>query len=456
MRWLLLSVLSAGLLLTGLDNSIMYTALPTIEAELGATPTQSLWVINAYPLTVAGLMLGTGTLGDKVGHARMFVAGLAAFGAASVACAYAPAPELLIAARGLLGVGAAAMLPATLALIQQTFTDERERNTAVGIWASVATVGTAAGPLVGGFMLEHFWWGSIFLVNVPLVLLALAAVALLRPGNHPHALARWDAPSTLLSIATLTCFTLAIKGQLWFAVPAALGAWLFARRQRRLDQPLLTADIFRNRIFTGGVAAAGLSYFGFAAVELLTAQRFQVVAGFSPLEAGAIVSAIVVASLPSSIIGGMILHRVGFVPLVSGGMMVAAAGTLAAAANVENMPAFVIAMLCVGAGIGCVFSVASTAIVGSAPAHREGMAASVESISYEMGALVGVAVLGTAMGALRTRFTAAGVGLTGASDGPYDLAYAVVLTIIAGLLLANAAVCAWLFRGNPKSPAAVA
>ncbi|MBA4505931.1 MFS transporter, partial [Corynebacterium sanguinis] len=292
--------------------------LPTISAELGADEAQGLWIINAYPLVVAGLMLGTGTLGDKVGHARMFATGLVIFGVASLCCAYAPTPELLIAARGALGLGAAVMMPATLALVQQTFTNERERNTAIGIWASVATVGAAAGPLVGGFLLEHFWWGSIFLVNVPIVAAALVALALLRPANHPYSLARWDAVSTLLSILTLTGFTLVIKGHLLAAVPAGLGAWLFVRRQARLEHPLLTFDIFRNRIFSGGVVAAGFALTGLAAVELLTTQRFQIVAGYSPLEAGAIISAVVVASLPSSIIGGMVLHRVGFLPLISG------------------------------------------------------------------------------------------------------------------------------------------
>ncbi|QPK82976.1 MFS transporter [Corynebacterium qintianiae] len=454
MRWLLLSVLSTGLLLIGLDNSILYTALPMIQAELGAAPSQGLWIINAYPLVVAGLMLGTGTLGDKVGHARMFTIGLFLFGIASLCCAFAPTSEILIAARGFLGVGAAVMMPATLALIQQTFTVDRERNTAVGIWASVATVGAAAGPLVGGFLLEHFWWGSIFLVNVPIVVLALVAVALLRPVNQPHALAKWDAFSTVLSVLTLVCFTLTIKGQLWFVAPAALGAWAFARRQARLVHPLLTFDIFRNRIFSAGVAAAALAYVGIAAVELLTAQRFQTVAGFSPLEAGAIVSAIVVASLPSSIIGGAVLHRTGFFPLIVGGMVVAAAGSLIAAFNVENLAVFLVAMLCVGAGVGAVFSVASTAIIGSAPKHREGMAASVEEISYELGALTGVALLGTMMGSLHARFAAGGHGIAGSPDGAYDLAYAVVLSIVAAILLGTAAACAWLLRGNPKRPAA--
>ncbi|EEI17923.1 MFS transporter [Corynebacterium lipophiloflavum] len=449
MRWLLLGVLSTGLLLIGLDNSILYTALPTISAELGADEAQGLWIINAYPLVVAGLMLGTGTLGDKVGHARMFATGMAIFGAASLSCAYAPTPELLIAARGALGLGAAVMMPATLALVQQTFPNERERNTAIGIWASVATAGAAAGPLVGGFLLEHFWWGSIFLVNVPIVAAALLALAALRPTNHPYPLVRWDAASTLLSILTLTGFTLVIKGHLWAVVPAGLGAWLFARRQARLEQPLLTLDIFRNRIFSGGVVAAALALTGLAAVELLTTQRFHIVAGFSPLEAGAIISAIVAASLPSSIIGGMVLHRVGFFPLIVGGLTTAATGTLVAALAVHTLPVFITAMLFVGAGIGAVGSVASTAIVGSAPPHREGMAASVEEISYELGALTGVALLGTLMSTILARFDDS----TTHPHAVYDMAYSTVLTIAAAILLASAFACAWLFRGNPKRPA---
>lgn len=452
MRWILLLILSTGLLLIGLDNSILYTALPSVEKQLGASPEQGLWIINAYPLTVAGLMLGTGTLGDRVGHAKMFTIGLAAFGAASLSCAYAPTPWILVAGRAALGASAAVMLPATLALIQQTFTNPRERNTAVGIWASVATLGSAAGPIVGGFLLEHLWWGSIFLVNVPIVVAALIGIAVLRPANQPNALAQWDVASVALSVLILLSFTLFIKGYLVFLVPAALAGWLFVRRQAKLEQPLLEFALFRNRVFSAGAAAAALSLVGLSAVQLLTVQRFQTVAGLSPLEAGAIVSAIVVASVPTSIGGGMVLHRTGYMPLLAGGMAIAAAGVFLAVFNVERLPVFVAAMVCVGAGVGAVFSVASTAIISSAPRRREGMAASVEEIAYELGALTGVAALGTLMATIHARFSARGLGLPGSPDGSFDLAYAVVLSIAGAILLASAAACAWLLRGSRGAP----
>ena len=162
--------------------------------------TQGLWIINAYPLVLAGLLLGTGTLGDKLGHRLMFIVGLVVFGVASLAAAFAPSAWLLVGARGLLGMGAAVMMPATLALIRLTFPDERERNTAIGIWGSVAVVGAALGPLVGGALLEAFWWGSVFLINVPIVLIALALTFWLAPENMPNPAKYWDFISSVLSL----------------------------------------------------------------------------------------------------------------------------------------------------------------------------------------------------------------------------------------------------------------
>ena len=442
----MLLVLSTGLLLMGLDNSILYTGLYTVEQQLGASPEQGLWIINAYPLVVAGLMLGTGTLGDRVGHARMFTIGLVCFGVASACCAYAPTPELLILARGALGAGAAAMTPATLALIQQIFTDARERNIAVGMWSSVATVGSAAGPVVGGYLLEHFWWGSIFLVNVPIVLLAMVAMAILRPANVANPEAKWDAATVGLSVLTLISFTLLLKGFALFLLSTVLGGWLFVRRQAALEQPLLEFSLFRNRIFSAGVAGAALSLVGISAVQLLTIQRFQAVEGFSPLHAGVIVSAIVVASIPTSVAAGIVLHRTGYRPLIAGGIAVTAAGTMLAALNMSHLPLFVLAMCCVGAGAGAVFSASSTAIISSAPSGREGMAASVEEMSYELGALTGVAALGTLMVTLHEHLLADADVAAGSPEAAFDLAYVTVLSLIAVLLLASAAAAGWLLR----------
>ena len=172
-RWWLLVTVGAGLLLITLDNSILYTAMPTLTADLGASGSAALWIINAYPLVMAGLLLGAGTLGDRIGHRRMFVIGLWVFGIASLAAAFSPNPGMLIGARALLAVGAAAMMPATLALIRLAFDNPRERNIAIAIWGSMSIAGAALGPILGGALLERFWWGSVFLINVPVVALAL-------------------------------------------------------------------------------------------------------------------------------------------------------------------------------------------------------------------------------------------------------------------------------------------
>src|SRR5690606_8520698 len=185
-RWLVLAIVSSALFLIVIDMTVLYTALPTLTLELAATASEKLWSGNAYPLVVAGLLPGLGTLGDRLGHKQMFLAGLSVFGLASLAAAFSPTPAMLISARVLLAVGAAMMMPATLSLIRLTFTDEKERAFAIGIWAAVASGGAALGPVVGGVLLEWFWWGSVFLINVPVVILALIFGALMlerRPGN---------------------------------------------------------------------------------------------------------------------------------------------------------------------------------------------------------------------------------------------------------------------------------
>ena len=457
----------------GVDNSILYTALPELRGQLGATETQALWIINAYPLVLAGLLLGTGTLGDRIGHRLIFIIGLAIFGVASLAAAFSPSAWLLVAARALLGMGAATMMPATLALLRLTFSDERERNTAIGIWGSVAVIGAAAGPVVGGLLLEYFWWGSVFLINVPIVVITLVATIAVAPPNLPNPDKHWDAPASLYALLTLSGLVMAIKE---LANPArspwllavsvlvfVLGALAFGARQRRLPEPLLAFDVFRSRIFSGGVLAAGGAMFAVAGVELLTTQRFQLVAGFSPLEAGLLVASVTIAAFPVSILGGAFLHRVGFLPLISGGFASITGGVLAAvwAGSGDRIPLFVLGLLFVGAGAGAIMSVSSSAIIGSAPVRRAGMAAGVESVSYEFGTLLSVAILGSVLPLLFAVHASTGMPadpvvaladpvLGQAAGAAYDDAYLSILLIIAVVAALMAAVTAWCFRGNPK------
>lgn len=483
-RWLLLVTVSAGLLLITLDNSILYTALPTLTEEIGASPSQGLWIINAYPLVMAGLLLGAGTLGDRVGHQRMFLVGLVIFAAASLVAAFAPAPEVLIAARAVLAVGAASMMPATLALIRIAFTIERERNVAIAVWGSVALIGSALGPIVGGALLEHFWWGSVFLVNVPVAVIALLVVLKVAPHNDPDPSKTWDLLSSVQVMVAMVGLVFALKevtkpGPSWpvvaaALVAAALGAITFTRRQSRLDHPLLDFSIFRNRAFAAGVLAAAFAMFAVGGIQLVTSQRYQLVEGLSPLEAGALVAAVAVGALPTGLLGGAFLHVVGLRTLIGGGLTVSTVGVVVTVTSFQSGLGWMIAGLALtGMGLGAAMSVASTAIVGNVPPRRAGMASSLEEVSYEFGSLTAVAILGSLLTAIYTStitlppgaLAEAGDSLSGAlstsASDPgileaaftaFDHGYSVVMVVVAAVLATGAALTtALLWRYGPGS-----
>ena len=481
-RWALLFTVAAGLLLITLDNSVLYTALPTLTIELGASPGQALWIINAYPLVMAGLLLGAGTLGDRVGHRRMFLIGMVVFGIASLAAAFSATAAQLIAARAFLAVGAAAMMPATLALIGLSFHEERERNIAIAIWGSVAIVGAALGPIIGGWLLKYFWWGSVFLINVPVVVIAFVATVVLAPEGQRDTSRPWDLLSSLLALVALSGLVLAIKSLIATppsyavgvgALLLAIGAGaLFARRQRQLPYPLLDFAIFRNPAFLAGTLSAVFTLFAMAGLQLLTTQRFQLVAGFTPLQAGLLVSVAALGSLPSALLGGSFLHRVGLRPLISGGLATAAVGVGMVAVGFPHGLGWVVAgMAITGFGMGAAISVASTAILNNVPAHRAGMASSVEEVSYEFGGLLAVAMLGSLSAAMYGAFLpdvadvpaqaregfnqAVQVARAGGhsewfalATAAYDRGYQIVLLVITVVLAAGAAIIARLLRGR--------
>ncbi len=486
-RWSLLGVVSLGLLLIALDITILYTALPTVTRELGASASQGLWIINAYPLVTAGLLLGAGTLGDRVGHRRMFLIGLVIFGLASLAAAFSPGAATLIGARALQAVGAAAMMPATLALVRITFEDERERSLAISVWASLSLIGAVLGPLLGGLLLARFWWGSVFLINVPVVLLALAGAWWLAPPAQAADEDRpWDLWSSLLGLVALSSLVAFIKevagpqpapglafGMLLLAL---LGGTAFVRRQARLPYPLLDFSLFRNMDFSAGVLGAIFVTFATGGLLLSVAQRYQLVVGYTPLQAGLLVSVIFVGTLPSALLGGAFLHRVGLRPLISGGLALASAGVLLAAWGPQaGLGWLLCGLVLAGVGLGATISVASTAIVASAPARRAGMASSVEEVAYEFGNLFAVALLGSLLaglysagvqlpagtpdaardsmvqaaalaGALAAQGSGQAAELARAAGAAFDRSYLLVMLLVAVFLLAGAGVTAWMLR----------
>ncbi len=483
-RWALLSTVATGLLLVTLDNTILYTALPTLTQALGASADQALWIINAYPLVMAGLLLGSGTLGDRIGHRKTFIAGLLVFGAASLQAAFAPTAGWLIFARALLAVGAAAMMPATLALIGLTFRDPRERHFAIAVWGSIALIGAALGPVIGGLLLARFWWGSVFLINVPIVILALIGAFAFAPVGRPDPNRPWDLPSSLLALVSLAAAVFALKAVIaptpsWLtagssgAVALLAGAW-FVRRQARLPYPLLDFAVFRNPTFSSGALAAVFTLFALAGLQLVMTQRYQLVLGYTPLQAGLLVSAVALGCLPSALLGGAWLHRIGLRPLMAGGLGVAAIGILVTTlATPHGLIGVLVGLSITGLGLGATISVASSAIIGSVPAHRVGMASSVEEVSYEFGGLLAVALLGSLSSLLYSRGVAtlpdlpaaardslaqalplladagAGAGAwRGVAFAAFDDSYRVVLVLIAASLALAALLTARLLAGG--------
>ncbi|NIZ12504.1 MFS transporter [Phaeobacter sp. HF9A] len=422
-RWLVLAIVSSSLFLIVIDVTVLYTALPRLTQDLAATASEKLWIVNAYPLVVAGLLPGMGGLGDRVGHKRMFLAGLAVFGLASLAAAFSPTPTALIAARALLAVGASMMMPATLSLIRLTFTDEKERAFAIGIWSAVASGGAAAGPVVGGLLLEWFWWGSVFLINVPVIVAALVGGALILVNRRPEMSHPFDLAGSAQVMIGLVGLVYAIKevaksDPSFAAAGIALAAgavaiWAFVRRQRSSAHPLIDFALFRNARFASGVVAALVAAGALIGVELVFSQRLQLVLGLSPLEAGLLILPISAASFIAGPLTGLAMPRLGEVRVLTSALALTGLALLAFLLTHQGPTSLWLSVLAVmGFGVGATMTAASSVIMLSAPEDQAGMAASVQEVSFELGGAVGIAILGSVMTALYTRAMTVPAGLS--------------------------------------------
>ena len=413
-RWLILGVVSVALLLIVIDMTVLYTALPRLTHDLAATASAKLWIINSYSLVVSGLLLGMGTLGDRLGHKRLLMAGLSVFGAASLGAAFAPNTGVLIAARALLGVGAAMMMPATLSLIRLTFSDDKERALAIGIWASVASGGAAFGPVVGGALLEHFWWGSVFLINVPIVLVALLLAWRWIPASRGNPARPWDLVASIQVMLGLMAGTYAIKelgkqSPDWLLAAIALLAGvvflaIFVRRQRRSNHPLLDLALFGHKAFSTAAISALVASAALLGMELVFSQRLQLVLGFSPLEAGWAVLPLPVAAFVAGPVVGRLLPRWGSARLLGRALLASGLGMGGYLALHQAAALWqALSLVVLGCGIGATMTAASATLLMSAPADRAGMAASVEEVSYELGGVLGVTVMGSLLSAVYAR-----------------------------------------------------
>ena len=406
-RWAAVAVLTASLLVIMMDMTILNIALPEMAAELHPDSDQQLWIIDVYSLVLAGLLVPIAAIADRWGRKRMLLLGYMIFGIASLLILWTDTAEGVIAVRAILGVGGAMIMPTTLSLIRVIFTDPRERATALSIWAAVSGLGAAIGPLLGGLLLENFSWHAAFLVNVPLMLIALVAGLIILPESRVPNPGKLDYLAAVLALVGITLVIWAIKtfGKLatfgaldaWAALLAGLAllAW-FGARCARSKNPLLELSLFKSWIFSAGIVAALGSMFAMSAAMLLLAQWLQLVGGASPVEAGIQMLPTAITSALASLAAPMLANRIGARAVLGGGIGLAGVGLLLLGLNPGgiNLPIILIALAFIGAGMGSL-AIASALIMMGSPEDKAGSAGALEETSYELGAVVGVAVLGS-------------------------------------------------------------
>jgi DHA2 family multidrug resistance protein-like MFS transporter len=405
-RWLALGVLVLAVLLVAVDATVLGLATPFLTEDLKPSGTQLLWIGDAYSFVLAGLLVSMGSLGDRIGRKRILLIGATAFGAISVLNAYANSAELMIVARALLGVAGATLMPATLALIRNLFHDPRERSLAIGIWGAAASAGMAVGPIVGGVLLENFWWGSVFLINLPVMAVLVVVGAKLLPESRNPEPGPWDLVSVVLSMVGMIGVVYAIKefaahGFGWLAVAAGvvglLGLYGFVRRQRRLPIPLLDLRLFRSRGFSSAVLADLLTILGLSGLIFFLSQYLQLVQGRRPIEAGLAELPAAIGAVAAGLLAGRAARRFSVRAVVAGGL--AAIGLALAAlttiSTTTGYPLLGAALLVVGAGAGFSFTITADVILTAVPKEQAGAASAVSETAYELGAALGIALLGS-------------------------------------------------------------
>ncbi|WP_372447777.1 MFS transporter [Pseudarthrobacter albicanus] len=413
-------------LLVAVDNTALTFALPSIARSLDATGVQLLWIVDAYPLVLAGLLVAMGSLGDRIGRRRLLLIGSAGFAAVSAATAFAPSAEWLIAGRAGLGFFGAMLMPSTLSLIRNIFPEPNRRRLAVAIWAAGFSGGAALGPIFGGWLVEHFWWGAILLVAVPIILPLLVLGPVLVPESRDPQPGRVDVPSIILSLLVMVPVVYGIKALATHGLApepvAAIGfgllmGYVFIRRQRALlhgtreqggrapngkeqsatASPLLDVSLFGNRVFSTAITANVLALFSFNGFILFLAQHLQLLEGQSPSESGVAMIPALIATVAAGLLVVPLVRKVrpGFV--VAGGLLLSAAGYfLVAFGDHSHGPGILLAALLVLClGVGAAETISNDLILGAAPAEKSGAAAAISETGYEVGSLLGTAILGS-------------------------------------------------------------
>ncbi len=418
-QWTALAVLCLPLLMVSVDVSVLFFAVPHIAAQLHPSGTEILWIFDVYGFVLAGLLLTMGSVADRIGRRRLLLVGAAAFGGASVLAAYAPSPAWLVAARALLGVGGSTLMPSTLAIIRDLFVDAAQRAKAVSVWSAVLAGGVGLGPVLAGLLLDRYFWGSVFLVNVPVMLALLAVGPLVLPESHDPE-ARVDLVSAVLSLAAILPFVYVLKSVAAGGWSASLGAYAavgllavvaFLRRQRSVAHPMVDLRLFAWRGFGGSIVVQLVGMFALMGNSILVTQYLQSVLGMSALTAAlwSLVPSVVVAgAAPASV---ALAARHGRPRVMAGALLVAAAGLLAMRlTGVDTgVGGILVAQTLVAIGLVAVTALVTEYAIGIAPAQRAGSVSALVETVGELGGALGMAVLGSIVAA---RYAAAIDALT--------------------------------------------
>ncbi|WMU40678.1 MFS transporter [Enterobacter bugandensis] len=405
-QWLALVIIVLVYIPVAIDATVLHVAAPTLSMTLGASGNELLWIIDIYSLVMAGMVLPMGALGDRIGFKRLLMIGSTLFGLSSLAAAFAPSAGWLIAARASLAIGAAMIIPATLAGIRTLFTDAKDRNIALGVWAAVGSGGAAFGPLIGGMLLEHFYWGSVFLINVPIVLVVVSLAARFVPRQQGRPEQPLNISHAIMLIVAILLLVYsaktALKGVLspWLIasvlVTGSVLLFIFVRIQLRARVPMIDMRLFCHRIILSGVVMAMTAMIALVGFELLMAQELQFVHGFTPFEAGMFMLPVMVASGFSGPIAGVLVGRLGLRIVAAGGMGLSAVSFIGLSMldfSTQQWQAWGL-MVLLGFSTASALLASTSAIMAAAPKEKAAAAGAIETMSYELGAGLGIAIFG--------------------------------------------------------------
>ncbi|ARQ70770.1 MFS transporter [Streptomyces marincola] len=413
-EWVGLAVLVLPVLLLSMDMTVLYFAVPFLSASLEPTATQQLWIVDIYAFMLAGLLITMGTLGDHIGRRKLLLIGGFAFGAASLAAAYASNAELLILARAVLGMAGAVLAPSTLSLIRTMFRDPGQRRTAIAVWTAGLSGGAALGPIVSGLLLEEFWWGSVFLINIPVMALLLVLGPILLPEHRAPEPGRFDVIGAVLSLAALLPIIYGIKelaedGFAWsYAAITAAGVVLgvlFFLRQRTAPNPLIDLELFRNRGFSASIAVNLVALFAMVGFLLFSTQWIQLVYGLSPLEAALWTLPAPVAVGVTTSIAAILAKTIRPGYIIGAGLLIATVGFgIMTQLRVDSgLATVVVGATVLSAGVGMAIPLTADMIVSAAPPERAGAVSALPETSNQLGGALGVAILGSIGAAVYTR-----------------------------------------------------